>query len=97
MSVHLDVWLREPFRAGLSPPAQQKLLATLATTIACPARYSPDASRLYLARVKDLLVSALLPQKGPLTITPDPPASPEYISRSRAREVVYLKLSFLDG
>ena len=69
MSVHIDVWLRELSRAGLPPSAQQELLAQLAPTIDCRARYFADAPRAYLARVKDLLISALLPQKGPLSIT----------------------------
>ena len=84
MSVHLDVWFRELSRAGLPPSAQRELLATLATTIDCRARYFPDAPRAYLARVQDLLISAFLPQKGPLSIDVDPPTAPERISRSRA-------------
>ena len=96
-SAHLDVWIRELSRAGLSASAQQRLPATLATTIDCRARYFLDAPRPYLARVKDLLVSALLPQKGPLTITRDPPASPECIPRARAWELVRLELPLLGG
>ena len=72
MSVHLDVWLREPSRAGLSPSAQKELLAQLAPTIERRARYFPDAPRAYLALEKDLLISAFLPQKGPLSIHQPP-------------------------
>ena len=92
MSVHIDVWLRELSRAGLSPSAQQELLAQLAPTADCRSRYFPDAPGAYLARVKDLLISALLPQKGPLSITLDSPTSPGRISRCRARELVHLEL-----
>ena len=95
MPAHLDAWIRELSRAGLSASAQQELPATLATTIDCRARYFPDAPGPYLARVKDSSIPALLPQKGPLTITLDPPASPECIPRSRAWELVYLELSLL--
>ena len=52
MSVHLDVWLRELSRAGLSTTAQQELLAQLASTIDCRARYFPGPPRAYLERVK---------------------------------------------
>ena len=97
MSVHLDVWLRELSRAGLSPSAQKELLAQLAPTLECRARYFPDAPRAYLARVKDLLIPAFLPQTGPLSITMDPPAAPERISRCRAWELVYLEFSLLGG
>ena len=77
MSVHLDVWLRELSRAGLSPSAQQELLARLAPTIDCRTRYFPDAPRVYLAGVADLVVSAFLAQKGPLSIVTDSPAASE--------------------
>ena len=97
MSAHLDVWLRELSRTGLSTAAQQELLAQLAPTIDCRARYFPDAPRAYLARAKDFLISAFLPQKGPLSITLDSPTSPERLSRCRAWELVYPELSFLGG
>ena len=97
MSVHLDIWLRELSRTGLSPSAQRDLLATLATAIDCRARYFPDAPRPYLARVKDLLMSAFLPQKGPLLLDADPPTTPGRISRSRAWEIAFFELSLLDG
>ena len=45
MSVHVDVWIRELSRAGLSPSAQQELLARLAPIIDCRARYFPGATR----------------------------------------------------
>ena len=85
MSVHIDVWLRELSRAGLSPSAQQELMAQLAPTIDCRARYFPGAPRAYLARVKDLLISA------------DSPTSPERLPRCRAWELVYLELALLGG
>ena len=97
MSAHLDVWLRELPRAGLSRSAPQELPARLAATIDCRARYFPDEPMAYLARVKDLLLSALLPQKGPYLLVSDPPAASERISRCRAWELVYLELSMLDG
>ena len=97
MSVHIDVWLRELSHTGLPPTAQQELLAQLAPTIDCRARYFPDAPGAYLARVKDLLISALLPQKGPLSLTLDSSSSPERMSRCSVWELVYLELSPLDG
>ena len=97
MSVYLDVGLRELSRAGLFPSAQQELLARLAPAIDCRARYFPDAPMAYLARAKDLLLSAFLPQKGPYLLVSDPPAASERISRCRAWELVYLELSMLGG
>ena len=73
------------------------MLAQLATTTDWRARYLPDASGAYLARVKDLLISALSPQKRPLSITFDSPTSPGRISRCRAWELAYFELPLLDG
>ena len=95
MSVRLDVWPRELSRAGLSTAAQQELLAQLAPTIDCRSRYFPDPPRPYLARVKELLLSAFLPQKGHLSISLDSSSSPERMSRCRAWELVYMELPLL--
>ena len=89
MSVHLNVWLREFSRAGMPPPAQQELLARLASAIDRRARYFPDEPTAYLARVEDLLLWALRPQKGLYIFANDPPAASERISRCRAWELVY--------
>ena len=97
MSVHLDVWLRELSRAGLSPSAQQELLARLASTTDCRARCFPEAPGAYRARVKDLLLSAFLAQKGPCLVVNDSPAASGLISRRRAWELVYLGLPMLGG
>ena len=97
MSAHPDFWLRELSRAGLSTTAQQKLLATVATTIDCRTRYFSAPPRPYLARAQQLLTSAFLPQKGPLLLSWDPSSPPERLSRCQARELVFLELPLLDG
>ena len=83
------VWFR--------PSAQQELLARLASTIVRRVRYFPDEPVACLKRVEDLLLSAILPQKGPYIFVNDPPAASGRISRSRAWELVFLELSTLDG
>ena len=96
-SVQFDVWLRELFRTGLSPTARQEMLARLANTIDRRAPYIPDAPMAHVARAKELLLSAFLPQVGPYIFVNAPPAASERISRSRAWELVYSELSMLDG
>ena len=97
MSAHLDFWPRELSRAGLSTPAQRELLATLATTIDCRARYSPTPPRPYLARVKQLLMSAFFPRKGPLLLSLGPSSPPERLPRCQAWQIAHLELSLFDG
>ena len=72
-------------------------MAGLACTIDRRARYFPDAPMAYVARAKELLLSAFLPQVGPYIFVNAPPAASERISRSRAWELVYSELSMLDG
>ena len=61
-----ELWLRELARAGLATNDQRELLASLAHTVECRARYFPSATFPYLARVKQLLTSTFFSQKGPL-------------------------------
>ena len=50
-----------------------------------------------MERVNGFLLSAFLPQKGPLSSVGSPGESPETISRSRAWELVFSELPMLDG
>ena len=47
--------------------------------------------------MKELLLSAFLPQEGPLSIANAPNEASEILSRSRAWELAYLELSMLDA
>ena len=97
MSAHLDDWLRELSRAGLSATEQQDLLQRLSRTIDLRTRYFPDSPLAYVESANELLLSAFLPQKGPLIIANSPAEASEIISRSRAWELAYLELSMLDA
>ena len=90
-------WLRESARAGLPTNDQRELLASLAHTVECRARYFPSAPLPYLARVKQLLMSTFFPQKGPILITLDPAFPPERLSRSQAWQIAHWELSHLEG
>ena len=90
-------WLRESARAGLPTNDQRELLASLAHTVGCRARYFPSAPLPYLARVKQLLMSTFFPQKGPILITLDPAFPPERLSRSQAWQIAHWELSHLEG
>ena len=92
-----DFWLRELARAGLSTNVQGELLASLALTAERRARYFPSPPLPYLARVRQLLMSAFFPRKGPLLISVDPSCPPERLSRSHAWQIVYWELPHLDG
>ena len=59
MSVHLDVWLRELSRAGLTATAQQELLQRLAWAIDRRTRYFPDPPLAYVERMQELLLSGI--------------------------------------
>ena len=72
MSGRLDDWLRELYRAGLSTAEQQDLLQRLSQTIGRRTRYFPDSPLACMGRVKEFLLSAFLPQKGPLSIAGSP-------------------------
>ena len=61
MSGHLDDWLRELSRAGLSTTEQQALLQRLSQTIDRRARFFPDSPLAFVERVNELLLSAFLP------------------------------------
>ena len=93
MSVHLDFWIRELSRAGLPAPAQQELLRRLAWAIDCRTKYFPDPPLAYVERMKELLLSTSLPQRGPIVIEKAPNEASEGLSRSRAWELAYLELS----
>ena len=97
MPVHLDFWLREPSRAGLPAPAQQELLQRIAWTIDCRTKYFPDSPLAFAERMKELLFSTFLPQRGPIVIEDAPNMASEVLSRSRAWEVAYLELPMLDA
>ena len=97
MSVHFDVWPRELPRTGLSAIQQQELLRRLAWAIGRRTRYFPDSPLAYVERVKEPLLSAFLPQKGPFVMANAPTEASEVISRSRLWELVYLELSFSFG
>ena len=90
-SGRLDDWLRELSRAGLSTTERQELLQRLSQTIGCRTRYFPDSPLAYVERVKEFLLSAFLPQKGPLSIAGSPDEALATISRSRAWEFVYFR------
>ena len=92
-----DFRLRELTRAGLSNDDQRELLASLAHTVERRPRYFPSPPIPYLDRVKQLLMSAFFPQKGPLLITTDPLFPPERLSRNQAWQIVYWELPHLDG
>ena len=89
----MDVWFRELSRTGLSATEQRDLLQRLAWTIDRRTRYFPDSPRAYVERMKELLPSAFLAQKGPLTLANSPADPSDVISRSRAWELAYLELS----
>ena len=97
MSGRLDDWLRELYRAGLSTAEQQDLLQRLSQTIGRRTRYFPDPPLAFVERMKELLLSAFSPQKGPLTIANAPDEASGILSRIRAWELAYLELSTLDG
>ena len=92
-----EFWLRELARAGLSTNDQRELLASLAHTVECRARYFPSAPYPSLNRVKQLLTSTFFPRKGPLLITLDPAFPPERLSRSQAWQIAHWELSHLEG
>ena len=92
-----DFWLRELARAGLSNNDQRELLASLSHAAECRARYFPSPPIPYLARAKQLLMSAFFPQKGPHLVAVDPLFPPERLSRSQAWQIVYWELPHLDG
>ena len=97
MSANLDFWVRELPRAGLPTPAQQELPQRLAWTIGRRAIFSPDAPLAYVDRMKELLPSTCLPQKGLIIIAHAPGMASEVLSRSRAWELANLELSMLDA
>ena len=65
MSAQSDAWLRELSRAGLSATEQQDLLQRLAQAIDRRTRYFPDCPLAFVERMKERLLSAFLPEKGP--------------------------------
>ena len=66
-----DFWLRELARNGLSSTDQKELLTILAKAAGDRAKYFPQAPTPYLNRVRQFLMAAFLPQKGPLLIATD--------------------------
>ena len=96
-SAHLDVRLRELPRTGLPAPAQQELLRRLAWTIDRRTRYFPDPPLAYVERMKELLLLAFSPQKGPLSIASAPNEASGILPRSRVWGSAYLELSTLDA
>ena len=84
MSVNIDFWVRELARAGLPASEQQELLQRLAWTIDCRTKYFPDSPLAYVGSMKELLLSAFLPQPGPIVIANAPGLPSEVLSRSRA-------------
>ena len=92
-----DFWLRELVRTGLSASDQKELLTSLTKAVADREKYFPQAPSPYLCRVRQFLMAAFLPQKGPLSISMHPSSEPELLSRRQCWQLVHLELSLLDG
>ena len=78
-----DFWLRELARTGLSASGRKELLTSLTKAVADREKYFPQAPSPYLCRVRQFLMAAFLPQKGPLFVATHPGSEQELLSRSQ--------------
>ena len=86
-SVHLDVWLRELSRTGLPAPAQQELLRRLAWAIDRRTRYFSGPPLAFVERMKEILLSAFLPQTDVCYIYLRRPPQSAWESKARRFDV----------
>ena len=89
--------MRELARTGLPPADQKELLASPSNAAETRARYFPSAPLPYLGRVRQFLMAAFFPQKGPLLLSVDRSSPPERLSRGQCWQIVRLELSLVDG
>ena len=92
-----DFWLRELAKTGLSASGQKELLTSLTKAVADREHYFPSAPSPYLRRVRQLLMAAFLPHKGPLFVAKPSESEQELLSRCQCWQLLRLEFSLLDG
>ena len=90
-------WMRELARTGLPPADQKEFSASLSNAAETRARYFPAEPLPNLDRVRQFLMAAFFPQKGPSLLSVDRSSPPERLSRSQCWQIAHLELSLLDG
>ena len=96
MSVSANAWLRQLNGSGLTREKRQDLLRQLPQRLDRASRYFPEVPEGYISRVRELLLSALFPQQGPLLLSLSP-GETEQLSRAQAWEILRSELHALNG
>ena len=92
-----EFWFRELVRTGLSASGQKELLTSLTKAVADREKYFLQAPSPYLCRVRQFLMAAFLPQRGPLFVATHAESEQELLSRSQCWQLVHLEFPLLDG
>ena len=92
-----EFWFRELARTGLSACGQKELVTSLTKAVADREKYFLQAPPPYLCRVRQFLMAAFLPQRGPLFVATHAESEQELLSRSQCWQLVHLEFPPLDG